>query len=122
MFNDYYSVIVGGCAFYTIILITCSIIRNQRCVLFYALSVDGLQEEDILDLLEQCELDDEKLTGKSARQRGPKVRGVVEKPRERERREKNNGGPASRDHRRSAREGITEREMRREDKSSQVGR
>lgn len=32
-----------------------------------------LQEEDILDLLEQCELDDEKLTGKSARQRGPKV-------------------------------------------------
>lgn len=53
----------------------------------------GLQEEDILDLLEQCELDDEKLTGKSARQRGPKVgeneRGGEEKPREREGREKN---------------------------------
>ncbi|MGH0124790.1 UNVERIFIED_CONTAM: hypothetical protein FKN15_051919 [Acipenser sinensis] len=29
-------------------------------------------EEDILDLLEQCELDDEKLMGKSTRQRGPK--------------------------------------------------
>ncbi|KAF3690849.1 Tubulin polyglutamylase TTLL7 [Channa argus] len=29
-------------------------------------------EEDILDLLEQCELDDEKLMGKSCRQRGPK--------------------------------------------------
>ncbi|KAK0152830.1 Tubulin polyglutamylase TTLL7 [Merluccius polli] len=29
-------------------------------------------EKDILDLLEQCELDDEKLTGKSSRQRGPK--------------------------------------------------
>ncbi|TKS74702.1 Tubulin polyglutamylase TTLL7 [Collichthys lucidus] len=29
-------------------------------------------EEDILDLLEQCELDDEKLMGKSSRQRGPK--------------------------------------------------
>lgn len=37
------------------------------CIVF------GLQEEDILDLLEQCELDDEKLTGKSARQRGSKV-------------------------------------------------
>uniref|UniRef100_A0A8C4ZL20 Tubulin tyrosine ligase-like family, member 7 n=1 Tax=Gadus morhua TaxID=8049 RepID=A0A8C4ZL20_GADMO len=32
-----------------------------------------MKEEDILDLLEQCELDDEKLTGKSSRQRGPKV-------------------------------------------------
>uniref|UniRef100_A0A8C5BP90 Tubulin tyrosine ligase-like family, member 7 n=1 Tax=Gadus morhua TaxID=8049 RepID=A0A8C5BP90_GADMO len=31
-----------------------------------------MKEEDILDLLEQCELDDEKLTGKSSRQRGPK--------------------------------------------------
>ncbi|KAI3368727.1 hypothetical protein L3Q82_025709 [Scortum barcoo] len=30
-------------------------------------------EEDILDLLEQCELDDEKLMGKSSRQRGPKA-------------------------------------------------
>ncbi|XP_035504001.1 tubulin polyglutamylase TTLL7 isoform X1 [Scophthalmus maximus] len=30
------------------------------------------KEEDILDLLEQCELDDEKLMGKSSRQRGPK--------------------------------------------------
>ncbi|RXN00019.1 Tubulin polyglutamylase TTLL7 [Acipenser ruthenus] len=30
------------------------------------------QEEDILDLLEQCELDDEKLMGKSTKQRGPK--------------------------------------------------
>ncbi|GLD55351.1 tubulin polyglutamylase TTLL7 isoform X1, partial [Lates japonicus] len=29
-------------------------------------------EEDILDLLEQCELDDEKLMGRSSRQRGPK--------------------------------------------------
>ncbi len=26
-----------------------------------------------MDLLEQCELDDEKLMGKSSRQRGPKV-------------------------------------------------
>ncbi|CAB1324733.1 unnamed protein product [Coregonus sp. 'balchen'] len=34
-----------------------------------------LQEEDILDLLEQCELDDEKLLGKSSRQRGPKYGG-----------------------------------------------
>uniref|UniRef100_A0A3P8S5M5 Tubulin tyrosine ligase-like family, member 7 n=1 Tax=Amphiprion percula TaxID=161767 RepID=A0A3P8S5M5_AMPPE len=32
----------------------------------------GRAEEDILDLLEQCELDDEKLMGKSSRQRGPK--------------------------------------------------
>ncbi|CAJ1060707.1 tubulin polyglutamylase TTLL7 isoform X2 [Xyrichtys novacula] len=31
-----------------------------------------MKEEDILDLLEQCELDDEKLMGKSSRQRGPK--------------------------------------------------
>uniref|UniRef100_A0ACB8F2W3 Tubulin polyglutamylase ttll7 n=1 Tax=Sphaerodactylus townsendi TaxID=933632 RepID=A0ACB8F2W3_9SAUR len=31
-----------------------------------------MKEEDILDLLEQCELDDEKLMGKSARPRGPK--------------------------------------------------
>lgn len=68
----YYSVIVGGCVFY-IILITCSMFRNQLCVLFYSLSLVVLQEEDILDLLEQCELDDEKLTGKTARQRGPKV-------------------------------------------------
>uniref|UniRef100_A0A8C5QU09 Tubulin tyrosine ligase like 7 n=1 Tax=Leptobrachium leishanense TaxID=445787 RepID=A0A8C5QU09_9ANUR len=32
-----------------------------------------MKEEDILDLLEQCELDDEKLTGKSARQREPRT-------------------------------------------------
>ncbi|XP_048832720.1 tubulin polyglutamylase TTLL7 isoform X2 [Brienomyrus brachyistius] len=31
-----------------------------------------MKEEDILDLLEQCELDDEKLMGRSSRQRGPK--------------------------------------------------
>ncbi|XP_062993001.1 tubulin polyglutamylase TTLL7 [Elgaria multicarinata webbii] len=31
-----------------------------------------MKEEDILDLLEQCELDDEKLMGKSVRPRGPK--------------------------------------------------
>uniref|UniRef100_A0A8C2AD42 Tubulin tyrosine ligase-like family, member 7 n=1 Tax=Cyprinus carpio TaxID=7962 RepID=A0A8C2AD42_CYPCA len=31
------------------------------------------QEEDILDLLEQCELDDEKLMGKTSKQKGPKV-------------------------------------------------
>ncbi|KAK1163930.1 tubulin polyglutamylase TTLL7-like isoform X1 [Acipenser oxyrinchus oxyrinchus] len=31
-----------------------------------------MKAEDILDLLEQCELDDEKLMGKSTRQRGPK--------------------------------------------------
>ncbi|XP_033821695.1 tubulin polyglutamylase TTLL7 [Periophthalmus magnuspinnatus] len=31
-----------------------------------------MKEEDILDLLEQCELDDEKLMGKSPRQRGPR--------------------------------------------------
>ncbi|XP_067845745.1 tubulin polyglutamylase TTLL7 [Heptranchias perlo] len=31
-----------------------------------------MKEEDILDLLEQCEVDDEKLLGKSPRQRGPK--------------------------------------------------
>ncbi|NXH07128.1 TTLL7 polyglutamylase, partial [Loxia leucoptera] len=31
-----------------------------------------MKEEDILDLLEQCEIDDEKLTGKCTRQRGPK--------------------------------------------------
>lgn len=52
----------------------CSIFRNQQCVLFCFVSLVGLQEEDILDLLEQCELDDEKLMGKSSRQRGPKVR------------------------------------------------
>ncbi|XP_078141765.1 tubulin polyglutamylase TTLL7 [Centroberyx gerrardi] len=34
-----------------------------------------MKEEDILDLLEQCELDDEKLMGKSSRQRGPKAGG-----------------------------------------------
>ncbi|XP_009956808.1 PREDICTED: tubulin polyglutamylase TTLL7-like [Leptosomus discolor] len=32
----------------------------------------GMKEEDILDLLEQCEIDDEKLMGKCTRQRGPK--------------------------------------------------
>lgn len=32
-----------------------------------------VKEEDILDLLEQCELDDEKLMGKSSKQKGPKV-------------------------------------------------
>ncbi|NWI19689.1 TTLL7 polyglutamylase, partial [Crypturellus soui] len=31
-----------------------------------------MKEEDILDLLEQCEIDDEKLMGKPTRQRGPK--------------------------------------------------
>ncbi|KTG47494.1 hypothetical protein cypCar_00011138 [Cyprinus carpio] len=31
------------------------------------------EEEDILDLLEQCELDDEKLMGKTSKQKGPKV-------------------------------------------------
>ncbi|XP_039694617.1 tubulin polyglutamylase TTLL7 isoform X1 [Pteropus medius] len=31
-----------------------------------------MKEEDILDLLEQCEIDDEKLMGKSAKPRGPK--------------------------------------------------
>ncbi|KAG8519467.1 Tubulin polyglutamylase TTLL7 [Galemys pyrenaicus] len=31
-----------------------------------------MKEEDILDLLEQCEIDDEKLMGKSAKSRGPK--------------------------------------------------
>ncbi|KAH0519436.1 Tubulin polyglutamylase TTLL7 [Microtus ochrogaster] len=31
-----------------------------------------MREEDILDLLEQCEIDDEKLMGKTARIRGPK--------------------------------------------------
>ncbi|KFQ01138.1 Tubulin polyglutamylase TTLL7, partial [Leptosomus discolor] len=31
----------------------------------------GMKEEDILDLLEQCEIDDEKLMGKCTRQRGP---------------------------------------------------
>ncbi|XP_066479776.1 tubulin polyglutamylase TTLL7 isoform X2 [Tiliqua scincoides] len=31
-----------------------------------------MKEEDILDLLEQCELDDEKLMGKTTRPRGPK--------------------------------------------------
>ncbi|XP_074077912.1 tubulin polyglutamylase TTLL7 isoform X3 [Macrotis lagotis] len=31
-----------------------------------------MKEEDILDLLEQCEIDDEKLMGKAARPRGPK--------------------------------------------------
>ncbi|XP_063284061.1 tubulin polyglutamylase TTLL7 isoform X2 [Pelobates fuscus] len=33
----------------------------------------ALQEEDILDLLEQCELDDEKLMGKSTRQKEPRA-------------------------------------------------
>ncbi|XP_040263891.1 tubulin polyglutamylase TTLL7 isoform X5 [Bufo bufo] len=32
-----------------------------------------MKEEDILDLLEQCELDDEKLSGKSTRQREPRA-------------------------------------------------
>lgn len=31
------------------------------------------KEEDILDLLEQCEIDDEKLMGKTTKSRGPKV-------------------------------------------------
>ncbi|XP_042539045.1 tubulin polyglutamylase TTLL7 isoform X1 [Dipodomys spectabilis] len=31
-----------------------------------------MKEEDILDLLEQCEIDDEKLTGRAIRPRGPK--------------------------------------------------
>ncbi|XP_041063777.1 tubulin polyglutamylase TTLL7 [Carcharodon carcharias] len=34
--------------------------------------LNHMKEEDILDLLEQCEVDDEKLLGKSPRQRGPK--------------------------------------------------
>ncbi|KAJ0032514.1 hypothetical protein NQD34_002595 [Periophthalmus magnuspinnatus] len=37
-----------------------------------ALVSHASDEEDILDLLEQCELDDEKLMGKSPRQRGPR--------------------------------------------------
>ncbi|XP_058434973.1 tubulin polyglutamylase TTLL7 isoform X3 [Marmota monax] len=32
-----------------------------------------MKEEDILDLLEQCEIDDEKLMGKATRPRGPKL-------------------------------------------------
>ncbi|KAK2107114.1 Tubulin polyglutamylase ttll7, partial [Saguinus oedipus] len=32
-----------------------------------------MKEEDILDLLEQCEIDDEKLMGKTTKARGPKV-------------------------------------------------
>uniref|UniRef100_A0A8C0R0V4 Tubulin tyrosine ligase like 7 n=1 Tax=Canis lupus dingo TaxID=286419 RepID=A0A8C0R0V4_CANLU len=32
-----------------------------------------MKEEDILDLLEQCEIDDEKLMGKTSKLRGPKV-------------------------------------------------
>ncbi|KTG03664.1 hypothetical protein cypCar_00014360 [Cyprinus carpio] len=36
-------------------------------------SLTFLSEEDILDLLEQCELDDEKLMGKTSKQKGPKV-------------------------------------------------
>ncbi|CAI9545607.1 unnamed protein product, partial [Staurois parvus] len=32
-----------------------------------------MKEEDILDLLEQCEIDDEKLSGKSTRHREPRV-------------------------------------------------
>uniref|UniRef100_A0A672MSS8 Tubulin polyglutamylase TTLL7-like n=1 Tax=Sinocyclocheilus grahami TaxID=75366 RepID=A0A672MSS8_SINGR len=32
-----------------------------------------MKEQDILDLLEQCELDDEKLMGKTTKQKGPKV-------------------------------------------------
>lgn len=46
---------------------------SETCAILCVLPLAGLQEEDILDLLEQCELDDEKLTGKSSRQRGPKV-------------------------------------------------
>uniref|UniRef100_A0A3Q3FNB3 Tubulin tyrosine ligase-like family, member 7 n=1 Tax=Kryptolebias marmoratus TaxID=37003 RepID=A0A3Q3FNB3_KRYMA len=46
-----------------------------------------MKEEDILDLLEQCELDDEKLMGKSSRQRGPKV-GERERGRETKSRER----------------------------------
>uniref|UniRef100_A0A8C6TYB4 Tubulin tyrosine ligase-like family, member 7 n=1 Tax=Neogobius melanostomus TaxID=47308 RepID=A0A8C6TYB4_9GOBI len=44
-----------------------------------------MKEEDILDLLEQCELDDEKLMGKSPRQRGPRVSVYEKKERGRER-------------------------------------
>ncbi|MBN3323880.1 TTLL7 polyglutamylase, partial [Atractosteus spatula] len=40
--------------------------KSQQPMLNYC------QEEDILDLLEQCELDDEKLMGKTSRQRGPR--------------------------------------------------
>ncbi|KAJ7986715.1 hypothetical protein DPEC_G00342770 [Dallia pectoralis] len=36
------------------------------------LLLENKQEEDILDLLEQCELEDDKLIGKPSRQRGPK--------------------------------------------------
>ncbi|KPP78298.1 tubulin polyglutamylase TTLL7-like, partial [Scleropages formosus] len=42
--------------------------RMKACTL----GSTGFSEEDILDLLEQCELDDEKLMGKPARPRGPK--------------------------------------------------
>ena len=35
--------------------------------------INFFKEEDILDLLEQCEIDDEKLMGKTTKSRGPKV-------------------------------------------------
>lgn len=73
--------------------------------------VCSVQEEDILDLLEQCELDDEKLMGKSSRQRGPKVRGRArDSEAERERggeKGANRKGPvASRDPREKCRGGC----------------
>lgn len=60
-----------------------------------------------MDLLEQCELDDEKLMGKSSRQRGPKV-GDSEKEVGRIR------ATASRELRKSAKKSVRERERERE--------
>lgn len=60
-----------------------------------------------MDLLEQCELDDEKLMGKSSRQRGPKV-GESEKEVGRI------TAIASRELRKSAKKSVRERESKRE--------
>ncbi|XP_019503248.1 PREDICTED: tubulin polyglutamylase TTLL7 [Hipposideros armiger] len=57
-----------------------------------------MKEEDILDLLEQCEIDDEKLMGKTAKPRGPKPLCSMPESTEMVRRQKYCSSDSSYDH------------------------
>lgn len=73
-----------------------------------------------MDLLEQCELDDEKLMGKSSRQRGPKV-GESEREAGRHRNQERGGRiRATRDIRKSAKKSV--REIEKEGGRGEAGR
>nr|XP_025727796.1 tubulin polyglutamylase TTLL7 isoform X1 [Callorhinus ursinus]XP_025727797.1 tubulin polyglutamylase TTLL7 isoform X1 [Callorhinus ursinus] len=70
----------------------------------------GAKEEDILDLLEQCEIDDEKLMGKTAKPRGPKPLSSMPESSEVMKRQKYYSSDSSYDSSRSASEPEDENE------------